>query len=433
MAGKSRTLFVGGTLGFHGPYFPFSANMDESMIETVYASAIDDIGELVAAASELEFDNSLIAQMLYKGKDEYFYIDTIDKAGLWKIHIAGLPKLSISRRELAYACFNSFAWSSGVLTDDIVDQVEGVSTMFNFPENVSIENIVDFWLKDNEIVVDTNDKKLTATMGVRYLGEGVLEECKLELLSRDEMGLYYSECSTNFSEVTSRTNQMIDCGGDGANINSIFPNNIRDNTFYEHFFSPGLKLNSKAVEEYARAIESNADSTGVVAKLADAPIIDSSDRAAFDFYENRDARGDDVAVVRELTEDTCFSECFRNDKCVAFTFDRWNRVCVLKSNVDNLRLDPRAKSGVLQGLAAPPEEDTRSPVIQKRRSKSFPNIPFVDFLADSYEVCAERCLADAKCIGFNFKDARSECAIMDSLSEYEDSEETDIGIKMQTP
>lgn len=122
----ARWLHVRGELGFHAPFVPAAALPDrkftlQELHGAVQAGSISmqrllatfnkttralDGGEPVAWVRE-----SLFAEMLSRGPNELFAIDTIDKVGRWRIELRGARLPALTARSSFEACRNLIAWN----------------------------------------------------------------------------------------------------------------------------------------------------------------------------------------------------------------------------------------------------------------------------------------------------------------------------------
>jgi hypothetical protein len=116
-----------------------------------------------------------------------------------------------------------------------------------------------------------------------------------------------------------------------------------------------------------------------------APAGAASGRS-FAAYNSRDMEGGDYQRHRGVSLDQCEDYCKRDGRCQAFSYDIWNRFCLLKSSINALRLEPRSVTRVPSGVTV--TNDDREPVIQRRAQKAFPT--FASQCAKSYDDCAQR-------------------------------------------
>jgi hypothetical protein len=178
----------------------------------------------------------------------------------------------------------------------------------------------------------------------------------------------------------------------------------------------------------------NAPSTAPPPSASAAPAPLPSGAAsgrAFAAYASRDMEGGDYQLHRAISHDQCEERCKRDNRCQAFSYDVWNRLCFLKAAINPLRLEPRSITSVPSGVTV--THDDREPVIQRRSQKAFPNEPYLQANAPNYEDCSQRCLKDKRCEAFNFYQFSRRCHLIEKPKEYSDARGAEIGIKVQVP
>lgn len=115
----------------------------------------------------------------------------------------------------------------------------------------------------------------------------------------------------------------------------------------------------------------------------------------------RDAYGGDYSELKDAAQPVCEDKCRTDSQCKAFSFDRWNRICYLKSSIGLLRMDPRI---VTEVLASEQLTDDSSPSIMiGRQNKAFPDSAYLQSRTDNYDKCNSVCLQDQDCSGFNYR------------------------------
>ncbi len=125
----NRKLHIAGKLGFHRP---FLALKKESLISTkalavAHDVALEDMSKIMVLSNNLiPWSNStmmrpdLIQEMLRHTGNDFFYVDTVEKAGRFEIELIGIPEQSVPPEERAYyACENSFHWQVGLMKDPV--------------------------------------------------------------------------------------------------------------------------------------------------------------------------------------------------------------------------------------------------------------------------------------------------------------------------
>jgi hypothetical protein len=145
----------------------------------------------------------------------------------------------------------------------------------------------------------------------------------------------------------------------------------------------------------------------------------------------RDAYGGDYSALKDAAQTTCENTCRADTQCKAYSFDKWNRICHLKSSVGLLHLDPRV---VTEVLASEQLTDVNSaPFMVQKRSKGFPDSGYAQSKVDSYDKCNTLCLQDQDCNGFNYGQTNHLCSLIQFPNEYQTVAGTDLGYKIQSP
>ncbi|MEQ1710880.1 MAG: tetratricopeptide repeat protein [Hyphomicrobium sp.] len=161
------------------------------------------------------------------------------------------------------------------------------------------------------------------------------------------------------------------------------------------------------------------------------PAPDSGD--GFTAYNNRDLEGGDLRHMKGLDRAACARACASDNDCRAFTYDKWNRWCFLKSQVGSMRLDPKYQSSFRKGHAAP-DTSSAATVIERYRKKNFPQGQKIsEQSAASYEECESRCDAGSDCVAFVYASKSRQCRLLSDADEYFSSTDTDSGVKRQAP
>ncbi|MBB4189305.1 hypothetical protein GGE07_005987 [Sinorhizobium terangae] len=133
----------------------------------------------------------------------------------------------------------------------------------------------------------------------------------------------------------------------------------------------------------------------------------------FDHYANYDLFGFDLdqAAATSLTE--CEDYCRGNEECRAFTFNEWNQKCFLKSGTAELRLEPRATTGVLAGTAHPGYRNA-SVVMEYYRDYVISGSQIGNSrVVNSRDQCESMCWDREQCIAFSFSRRQRECRLFD--------------------
>lgn len=149
-----------------------------------------------------------------------------------------------------------------------------------------------------------------------------------------------------------------------------------------------------------------------------------------------DLGGGDLRHVKAHDPATCVAACRAASGCDAVTYDRWNRICFLKS-VDRSRGEllqmPKATSFVSGGKLAQVRRSDRPSVIKKRSGKGFFDKTNLDaFTANAFQNCAWACESYPNCLALNYQPKRKWCELYEAPGEYFDRKGYEIGLKYQT-
>lgn len=139
----NRRLHVGGRLGFHQPELRFDPDeAGAGAVSAAFDIAIQASLRLFALAGRPRpdtprpfIDGDLLEAMLqYKGED-FFEIDTVNKAGRWDIAAIGFAEPTLSEEGMFYACQNMTTWTSRLERDQIPYEPNGYSASITTQED----------------------------------------------------------------------------------------------------------------------------------------------------------------------------------------------------------------------------------------------------------------------------------------------------------
>ncbi|WP_316224877.1 MULTISPECIES: PAN domain-containing protein [unclassified Bradyrhizobium] len=147
--------------------------------------------------------------------------------------------------------------------------------------------------------------------------------------------------------------------------------------------------------------------------------------------------GKDLRQVQDSGDqwDKCKLACKADAKCVGYTRDDWNKLCVLKSEVVSLRHDPRLSSGLKKGIKRPVTSTSAAVVEHFPRARIQRDLPpYLAALNSSYEECEQSCKSESDCVAYNFVDATKVCFLLDEedqLNKPQPDPATESGVKYQ--
>ncbi len=163
-------------------------------------------------------------------------------------------------------------------------------------------------------------------------------------------------------------------------------------------------------------------------KLAKASPAIKQQATGFKLYANRDMYGDDFSTLKKVSFDICREKCKGNTRCRAFSFDKWNRYCFLKSSLSQIRLEPKSITGVLEN-----EDQPLLSTAEKQtflfKGKKMPGNSFYTTNTDSPEICEIYCMKNDQCIAFSYNRGNNRCRLLDTAEEYFSNSKFDSGVK----
>ncbi|WP_159727386.1 PAN domain-containing protein [Methylosinus sp. Ce-a6] len=160
------------------------------------------------------------------------------------------------------------------------------------------------------------------------------------------------------------------------------------------------------------------------------PAIIGAKPAAFRSFDNRDITGAALATLRKLDQPACVAACRSRADCAGYSFDRWNRICRLKTNIGAFRLNPRMTSG-LRDVTRIPRAPSGALSMERYPSKAFPGSGYKTTTAEGPEACETACREEEACVAFTFRLDEGACHMFKTTGEYFSNELADSGGKRQ--
>lgn len=151
---------------------------------------------------------------------------------------------------------------------------------------------------------------------------------------------------------------------------------------------------------------------------------------AFTLYKYHDLEGGDLQQIKDLTLSACVAVCEGQSQCRAYSYDKWNRWCFLKTTASTSRFDPKYVSGVARG-AGDPTGSTAAIVIERFRKKAFPEGSYETIKRSSFDECESHCLKEDTCVAVSFFKASRQCRVFNDVGEYFSNDHADSAVKRQ--
>jgi PAN domain-containing protein len=158
----------------------------------------------------------------------------------------------------------------------------------------------------------------------------------------------------------------------------------------------------------------------------------SPTRLTYTSLDNRDLSGRDLMILKDSDLQRCASACNSESSCQGYSFDRWNRYCFLKSEIDVLLVDPRSTSGIREHVQTPPMASVPTKM-ERFRGRMFPGAAYKAPPFLSFELCEAACKQEEACIAFTFRKDVRVCQMFNKTGQYFGNSLADSGIKRQQP
>jgi hypothetical protein len=181
-------------------------------------------------------------------------------------------------------------------------------------------------------------------------------------------------------------------------------------------------------QELSKALETTMSpaSLSELAKLLQTPAAPTE--VSYKTYDNLDIESRHVARLKSADQRHCVSICRQRESCKAYTFDKWNHVCYIKTEIGDFKLNPRSSSGVREDLGVPraPSGDI---TMERYRLKAFPGEGYKTIAVDESESCERDCRTDETCVAYTFHSKQGSCRLFSSTNEYFSDHAADSGGK----
>jgi len=131
-------------------------------------------------------------------------------------------------------------------------------------------------------------------------------------------------------------------------------------------------------------------------------------------FANVDLVGHDLRQLRDTNKWECDNACKDDARCQAYAFDKWDRLCALKSTVSLRRFDARYDSGTPKGSRNfPAAEGPR--VLEPYPDRAFPGQAYMIQQQSELGRCRQLCAGENRCIAFTFRKKAADCYLFDEL------------------
>lgn len=166
----------------------------------------------------------------------------------------------------------------------------------------------------------------------------------------------------------------------------------------------------------------------------------------FNLKDGVDIDGTTESKIDSVYLPKCESACSEDSQCQAFSYDKWNRVCFLKSRADNLEIHAGFESGVRKSVAMPAMSASPIKMVRYPRA-AFPGPGYRTLSTGNADDCEAACKKEQACTAFTFEapepaveqtaegtnDRGSTCHLYSEAGGRTDNSFAESGVKAQTP
>lgn len=428
----NRKLHPNAKLGFHRPEISLDETKDykgTAVVKAFNIAILSTMDLLQISNSKKPFSQNpmidvdlLKAVFDHRGSD-FFYIDTIDKVGRWQIKILNLDPelLPVLNIEGAWnSCENQFRWQADI-TDNFTPFVLN-------PENTHRTPKI-FSGKQGEVVFDvvgSNDGLVAAGCILKREYESILS-CGFD----DYRGTGLGEGGCD------RSNHNEKQGDQFNSLLSMFHPETKISTLTTYVSSAQqVEDNLQAFYKRYDAAQNNQNEATPTDQAAPIENVEQGAKS-WQMYTGFDLKGGDIYVERGVTSQDCLSICQGDGNCSAATYDRWNKICILKDinrSSKLMLLQPKTDTFMLGEMPQNNVQASQSRVVFKRRNdRNFPapNNAYNSFQAADGNTCENSCSGDVQCHAYSYDNPRAQCSLYNLPGEYFPKRSSLIGIKEQ--
>jgi hypothetical protein len=153
-------------------------------------------------------------------------------------------------------------------------------------------------------------------------------------------------------------------------------------------------------------------------------------KGAFSLYDNYDSAGGDLRKMQRVSEEACIKACGGERACKAFSYDKWDKWCFLKSEVKALVLDPGSLTGV-RGTERDPQVSDVQVRIDPRSARKFSGQQIGAETKVPLDACESTCQQDGSCLGYTFFKKEGSCQLFSSIDSFSRDQNAASGVKTQ--
>lgn len=155
-----------------------------------------------------------------------------------------------------------------------------------------------------------------------------------------------------------------------------------------------------------------------------------ADAQRLEIFDNYDLAQDGRSVDAH-DPSACAALCEADSSCKSFTFDKWEKRCVIAGEAGSLRFEPSAISGIR--AASPMPLETQDPfAMECYVGREIKGVVSTSFSAEQIDTCAAECAKTEDCVGFAYHKDTISCSLLKSANELTANASLISGVKRQS-
>lgn len=146
----------------------------------------------------------------------------------------------------------------------------------------------------------------------------------------------------------------------------------------------------------------------------------------FSIRDSSDIEGGDLGLkLINMSQDACAISCLQRNKCVGYSYNKWDSECFLKRTLRRTLLQPNSVVGVIKQLGLPAQQ-TFAPNYKPSRLKR-PKLQFAvkdsrqktEVIKDTFQDCLTDCeKPNSGCLAFTYIAATKSCSLFKTVDSY---------------
>ena len=166
--------------------------------------------------------------------------------------------------------------------------------------------------------------------------------------------------------------------------------------------------------------------SGVAARAQSAA---GAGEARIQLFDNFAVSGKTGEPKPDMSISTCTSACEQDKSCAAFSYNKWEKTCLLSTEAGVFHFDPGAISG-LRSDNPPPATSEAAFSMDCTGNRGLVGAT-LRAETSSLGACTQSCANEKDCVAFGFDGASKQCVLYSSSDEMQPAASSIVGIKRQ--